>query len=187
MPVLAELGGGGALPKVAQPPELAEAQPPLAPCSHSWSYSCGSASSCSRHCLVCARMSWWCCVLLLLQSHRLHFQLPRRIWWHKGGRWMTAPVRAPSCSSSPWPLSMSSNSHTGLLGACGCSFLRHETIRECSSLPCYLELISGEGKWFPCWPLLVTEPTTLLISGRKECSSCEQYFKPDGVQLPCLL
>lgn len=54
---------------------------------------------------------------------------------------------------------------TTLLAVCGCSILGHlPVLGECYSLPHYLELISGEGLWFPGWPLLALEHTKLLIS-----------------------
>lgn len=54
---------------------------------------------------------------------------------------------------------------TTLLAVCGCSILGHlSMLGECYSLPRYLELISGEGLWFPGWPLLALERTKLLIS-----------------------
>lgn len=75
------------------------------------------------------------------------------------------PVRHPAAVWHGSTLSVSNHSHARLLGVCGCSFLRHLTmLGECYSLPCYLELISGEGNWFLCWPLLAFEPTKLLIS-----------------------
>lgn len=156
--VLTDACVGGA--KWSQPTGAGRSTTSPTPSFHSCNCSCGSASY--------TLDTSWCCARVPCQCRGLESWIAQGHLLQSDASSLAAPWRdLVTTEAAPRPPERGTQLHfsTTLLTVCRCSIVGHlPVLGECYSLPRYLELISGEGLWFPGWPLLALEHTKLLIS-----------------------